>query len=49
MKYEKPEVVVLASATDAVRSTNKSILNVQESFGPPGQYAQTVNAYEADE
>ncbi len=48
MKYDKPEVVVLASAVDAIqRSTVKQQLLVQETISPFG-YATTA-AYEADE
>jgi hypothetical protein len=49
MKYEKPEAVVLASAMDAVRSTDKVHQIVQELGSPGSVYAATKNAYEADE
>ena len=49
MKYEKPEVLVLASATDAVRSSDKQHTIVQEAGSPTGVRSLTANAYEADE
>jgi len=48
MKYNKPEVMVLASASNAVQSSTKSQI-VQESGSPTGVLAATVNAYESDE
>jgi hypothetical protein len=43
MKYEKPEVVVLASATDVIQSSMKG------SSSKPDATAFTIGAYEADE
>ena len=43
MKYEKPEVAVLAPATDAIQGGHKGISMVLDAT------ARTVGAYEADE
>ena len=46
MKYEKPTIVVLVSAIEAIQHTplDKGIPDVIE-----GAYVSTPNAYEADE
>ncbi len=44
MKYEKPEVVTLASAVDAIQGVNKQSNVIVDS---PTKL--TTNAYEADE
>jgi|HubBroStandDraft_6_1064221.scaffolds.fasta_scaffold6006417_1 hypothetical protein len=45
MKYEKPEVVVLASAVESVRGAGKFQEGRLDSPAP----SYTINAYEADE
>lgn len=45
MKYDKPEVVVLASALEAVQSQTAKINH----FYPDAPVLQTSAAYEADE
>jgi hypothetical protein len=44
MKYEKPEVVVLTTATAAIQAGQKISV-----FHPDGQKVPTQPAYEADE
>ena len=44
MTYEKPEVVCLASAVEAIQGGNKPSTVIQDS-----PHDLTVNAYEADE
>lgn len=45
MKYEKPQLAVLAAASSAIQSGNKGIAPVQDSLTT----FLTINAYEADE
>jgi len=49
MKYNKPEVVVLASAANAVRASDTVAQVIQECGSPTGVYALSCNAYEAGE
>ena len=53
MKYNKPEVVVLGSAVDAIQSSIKTGYNVFDSLHMPASErtntAKSVAAYEADE
>lgn len=45
MKYEKPELTVVASAVAAVQGGKPS----SSQFETSGSYQKTANAYEADE
>jgi hypothetical protein len=47
MKYDKPEVVVLGSATNAIQSSDKPRDDVVDN--PTTLPKFSINAYEADE
>ncbi len=47
MKYEKPEITLLANAVAAIQSSSKFNEDVTDSL--PDQPLQSISAYEADE
>jgi hypothetical protein len=49
MKYDKPEVVVLGSASEVIQSVGQHVKPNGQFMDAPPLTSFTINAYEADE